>query len=313
MGCLAQGAEDGWVTSPDLGPRQQQALERLNALRGDPRRHRDDFERLFEAEERAGSCGETKSKCLNPLKSLEKMPPLAPSGGLSAVAQAHAVSMAEGGWFDHVGPDGLGPNERVRRAGIELDAEVPVDGRIYRYGPGQKDNQVESIYQHGRYSTGTVPDAGASVWSAAVDSLVVDRCVPDRGHRDHLMGRTPLSARDREVGLGAAVAKGSHPRDASMKGWTQRLVVLTRVRTDDLFYVLGSVSQDLSGDGAFQAGEQLADVQVTIPELGLRTRTASGGGFVFPVRDGATGTVVVDGQSIPFEIEGANTQVLFRK
>ncbi|MCP4805952.1 MAG: CAP domain-containing protein [Proteobacteria bacterium] len=301
-----------WLASPELGPEQQQSLERLNAIRAQPGLHLDDFEATFERESRSRECDDTRRKCLNPLRDLEVRPPLAPTDGLGSVAQAHAQAMAEGGWFAHVDPAGLGPNERVRRAGIALDGTVESDGRVYSYGGGSTDNQMESIYSHGSYSTSGAKGPGEGVWARGIDSMIVDRCVEDRGHREHLMGRTVLAAEDREVGVGGAVVSAAHLVEPALTGWTMRLVVLTRIRTDDTFYVVGSVTSDADGDGRYDVGEQLAGETVSIPELGLQTKTASGGGFVLPVPDGAKGTVVHDGDAVPFSISGANTQVSFR-
>jgi hypothetical protein len=43
---------------------------------------------------------------------------LAYSEALSAVARAHSEDMARRGFFDHVNPDGLAPQDRVERAGV---------------------------------------------------------------------------------------------------------------------------------------------------------------------------------------------------
>ena len=41
---------------------------------------------------------------------------------LAQVATAHCIDMAERGFFGHTNPDGVGANERIRRAGIHLPA-----------------------------------------------------------------------------------------------------------------------------------------------------------------------------------------------
>ncbi|MFQ5875004.1 MAG: CAP domain-containing protein, partial [Dehalococcoidia bacterium] len=44
---------------------------------------------------------------------------LAPNGSLAEVARAHSKDMADRGYFDHNSPEGLGPQDRVERAGLD--------------------------------------------------------------------------------------------------------------------------------------------------------------------------------------------------
>lgn len=311
LGCVAVGSTWTEVESPPLGGDQQLALERLNRVRADPAAWTSDFEALFSAEESRSPdrCNDTLRGTVGPLRKVEPRAPLAPVSGLVEVAEDHAAAMASGGWFAHVDSSGIGPNERVRRAGIELDARVPSGGREYLYGTGLQDNQVESLYSRSSYSTGEAPALELGEWSTGVDSLVVDRCVPGRGHREHVLGRTVLAAEDREVGIGTAAAYGAHPSSAGFSGWTLRLVVLTRARTEGDFFLVGAVFSDADGDGAYSAGEGLGGEIVEVPALGIRTQTAAGGGFVLPVADGVSGEVVVGARSVRFEVKGANVGV----
>ncbi|HJN72924.1 MAG TPA: hypothetical protein QGF58_03220 [Myxococcota bacterium] len=311
LACVASGTTWVEVASPALDADQQLALERLNRVRSDPPSCVDDFEALFEEEEARSprQCDDSLRSTVGPLRKAESRPPLAPVSALVEVAEAHATAMATGGWFNHVDPQGIGPNERLRRAGVALDVRVPSDGRVYLYGAGQRDNQVESLYSRSAFTTGEVGDPELHEWSSGIDSLIVDRCVNGRGHRDHVLGRTVLSEQDREVGIGTATALAQHPTDPRFGGWTLRLVVLTRARLEGDFFLVGSVFSDKDGDGRYSAGEGLGDVLVELAELSIRTRTAPGGGFVIPVPDGTRGTLSAQTTSVEVEVSGANLSV----
>jgi uncharacterized protein YkwD len=54
----------------------------------------------------------------NQHRNWQKLPPLAASTALAAVARAHSRDMLERGFFDHRTPEGLGPRDRVTRQGL---------------------------------------------------------------------------------------------------------------------------------------------------------------------------------------------------
>lgn len=54
----------------------------------------------------------------NLARSREGLAPLVVNDRLSAAASAHARDMAQKGYFDHLSPNGEGPEERCRRAGV---------------------------------------------------------------------------------------------------------------------------------------------------------------------------------------------------
>jgi uncharacterized protein YkwD len=97
---------------------------------------------------------------------------------LVEVARERARDMAERGYFDHVTPDGYGPNYLLRKAGYPLPL---------RYNQNPSANNVESI------GAGYVTAEG--VWKGLLDSP---------GHRTHVLGKQPFYASQVEYGIGYA-------------------------------------------------------------------------------------------------------------
>lgn len=95
---------------------------------------------------------------------------------LSQVARAHAVDMAERRYFDHVNPDGHGPNYLVREAGFRLPDWYP---------ESRTANNIESI-------GGGFPTAD-DVWNAWIGA---------ESHRSHILGTSAFFAEQLEVGVG---------------------------------------------------------------------------------------------------------------
>jgi hypothetical protein len=95
---------------------------------------------------------------------------------LAQVARSHAQDMAERGYFDHVNPDGYGPNYLVTQAGYHLPDWYP---------QAPDANNLESIGAHF--------ETADKVWSAWVNSP---------GHRLHVLGLDPFWAEHTEVGVG---------------------------------------------------------------------------------------------------------------
>lgn len=95
---------------------------------------------------------------------------------LARVARARAADMATRGYFNHVNPDGHGPNYMVSEVGYELPSW---------YDHHDEANNLESI--GGGYTT---PD---TVWAAWMDSP---------NHRVHLLGGNSFYADQHEVGVG---------------------------------------------------------------------------------------------------------------
>jgi uncharacterized protein YkwD len=95
---------------------------------------------------------------------------------LARVARARAADMAARAYFDHITPEGDGPNHLVVKAGYPLPAG---------YLLSRDANMVESI--GGGYET---PEA---VWQAWLDS---------HGHREHLLAGNDAYVAQEQIGIG---------------------------------------------------------------------------------------------------------------
>ncbi|AGY57690.1 hypothetical protein GKIL_1444 [Gloeobacter kilaueensis JS1] len=102
---------------------------------------------------------------------------------LAQIAQSRAEDMASHDYFSHRSLDGLGPNQRLVRAGYRLPVTYPLDAGA---------NQVESI------------SSGVSSGSEAIDQLVRDEGLPVPYHRQQLLSQLPAYHRATEVGIGMA-------------------------------------------------------------------------------------------------------------
>ena len=95
---------------------------------------------------------------------------------LNEVARQRATDMAERGYFDHINPDGTGPNSLIRSAGYHLPAY---------YDQTASGNNVESI------AAGFVTAEAA--WTGWVNSP---------HHRSHVLAEEPFFADQTEYGIG---------------------------------------------------------------------------------------------------------------
>jgi hypothetical protein len=294
------------VPSPALSAEQQLALETLNAIRADPGGARFELEAALQREIAKGAQDCTDPRPLRAWRTVTPRGPLAPSQAITDVATAKAQDMLDNAWMGHVGPDGVGPNDRLRAAGFALDASLVQDDRRYLYSTEPGANQVEAVWI-GLSAGRPAPTPDADLAAEAVRGLIVDRCVPDRGHREHLMSRAGLSLADREVGVGWATVQGDTLPWVDAAGYAATLSLFTHARSDETWFVMGVVYQDADGDGQYSLGEGVAGLPVVGPHA--RTETAEGGGWVLPSWQGDTGSVRIDGASYAYAIDGANVKI----
>ena len=99
---------------------------------------------------------------------------------LVEVAEAKATDLATRNYFDHVTPEGIGPNQMVIQAGYPL---------ISSYARTMSANAIESLA------------AGTTLWSA---EGALAQFLNSSLHRDHLLGLTPLFLEQSEIGVGYA-------------------------------------------------------------------------------------------------------------
>lgn len=102
---------------------------------------------------------------------------------LASVARARAEDMGRRAYFNHVNPDGQGPNYFARQAGYVLPAS---------YSQELNGNNIESI--------GAGPDNADSMWNAWMASSK---------HTTHLLGKSSFFAEQVEYGIGVVQVPGS--------------------------------------------------------------------------------------------------------
>lgn len=128
----------------------------------------------------------------NPAAMAAEMPFLAETGKkpllvwndtLAAVAEAKALDMATRNYVAHVDPDGYGLNYLINKAGYKLNAKWLTSKEL---------NFFESI------------SAGAPNGEGAIRSLLIDKDVPNLGHRKHLLGLDEWTSSLHDIGIGYA-------------------------------------------------------------------------------------------------------------
>ena len=107
---------------------------------------------------------------------------------LQKVAEDKAYDMASRDYFSHQTPEGYGINYFMNKAGYTMPSEWLKDPSA---------NNFESIAA--AYKTGVVI-TGIDL----VRQMIVDKDVPDLGHRKHLLGIDTWNANMKEIGVGFA-------------------------------------------------------------------------------------------------------------
>ena len=102
---------------------------------------------------------------------------------LAAVARARAEDMGRRAYFNHVNPDGQGPNYLARQAGYPIPAE---------YNQEVNGNNIESI--------GAGPNNADGMWNGWMVS---------EKHLTHILGANEFFAQQSEYGIGFAQVPGS--------------------------------------------------------------------------------------------------------
>ena len=194
--------------------------------------------------------------------------PLAFDPILIQAALLHAQDMNTRGYFDHNTPEAIDPGQRLTNAGFLWTS----------WG--------ESL-------------AGGSAYpnsASALSALILDAGIADLGHRHHLLATDAVFQTQNAVGIGI-VQNGSGPL-------TNYYVIDTAAAvTSNLPILTGSVFKDANGNGRYDIGEGLANVQLTVTgdtnsfttvsfdsggysialNPGTYTVTASGGGLTTPI------------------------------
>lgn len=108
----------------------------------------------------------------------QRHPSLTYNAILARVARQRAYDMGQRNYFNHVNPEGIGPNYLVTRAGYVLPDF---------YGKDRTSNSIESIVAGN--------ETAEEAWDNWMDSS---------GHREHLLGLTRFYAEQTEYGVGHA-------------------------------------------------------------------------------------------------------------
>jgi uncharacterized protein YkwD len=173
---------------------------------------------------------------------------------LVAVARARALDMGRRGYFDHVNPDGHGPNYMVRAAGYPLPDW---------WGTDAKANYIESIA--GGRST------ASATWTDWMNS---------QPHRDHILANTSFDAANTSYGVAYVAVAGSPfthywvvitcpPRPAAKLAITAPAVA-ARVITSSVA-LTGTTSTEGSAATVFYRVENSAGISPFVLATGLRT------------------------------------------
>jgi uncharacterized protein YkwD len=288
-----------FVASADLSAEEQVMLERLNQVRANPPAFVGEWTQMLAKMVGASRCEEPLTM-LDPIKGYQARQPLAANQQLTNAARAHGRDEIARGYFEHVNPDGIGSNQRLIAAGFPLPVGAPMNG--FTYGGEQDAVNTESIHMSDAVGAHAF---GPNDWLESIDELIVDACVPSRGHRLHLLGVQGTSVIEPEIGIGGVTGISSKTKHSELQ-----VVIETATKNDGLYFVLGVVYRDANDNGRYDRGEGVPGVQIDLAAAGVTTKTAPGGGYALPVHDGVAGELTTPGGvKLPFAIKGANVKL----
>lgn len=187
----------------------------------------------------------------------DPLPPLVLNAQLSKAARQHSQDMAARDFFDHNSPEGTDPFERMETAGYQFRAA----GENIAFTA----------------STATLDAINSSL--ALHDILFQDEDYPARGHRVNI-----LSPDFKEIGVG--LAAGSLQRNGTTFNAYYVTTDFATAKADEYSFIVGVVYEDHDQDGAYTAGEGMADVAITVVETNEQTVTADAGGYGLPLAEG---------------------------
>lgn len=99
---------------------------------------------------------------------------------LAKVAEARALDLATGNYFDHIDKKGNGVNFYIQEAGYYLEPEWTED---------RSDNYFESL------------EAGKDDFYSIISDLIIDKGIPSKGHRKHLLGLDDWNKKNTDIGI----------------------------------------------------------------------------------------------------------------
>jgi uncharacterized protein YkwD len=202
-------------------------------------------------------------------------------------ARGHSIDMSVQGYFDHNTPSGETPSQRMAAAGFDVASSG------------------ESIAAGGGFTTSAI----------TLRALIVDGGVPNLGHRMQLLAIDPYAATHNAVGIGI-VLDGSGPLG-------NYYTIDTASSLTNLPYITGVVYDDANHNGAYDMGEGLGNVNITVAGMGtiqtwstggysfqvgpgIYNVTASGGGLAAPI----TSTIQIGSQNFRLNFMGAAAPIV---
>jgi uncharacterized protein YkwD len=201
-------------------------------------------------------------------------PPLSYNKFLAQAAVAHTSDMAARHFYAHINPDGIGPNGRILATPYDLNSA---------YGTDPAMNYSENIAA----ATNALKDA-----KAVHEALIVDKGKIVPKHRNIILG----------VGTWAPCREAAYSYNTGnkAKGAVYDLYIdeeFSRTKADKPF-VLGTVFNDTNLSGAYDDGEGVSGVTVTLTASDgwtISTTTATAGGYAFEIFDAGDYTVTISG------------------
>lgn len=109
-----------------------------------------------------------------------KKPLLIWNDTLAKVAEARALDLAEKNYFDHIDKKGYGVNYYIEKAGYSLEKEWLND---------RSNNFFESL------------EAGHENAHDVIETLIIDKGIPSKGHRKHLLGLDDWNEKNHDIGI----------------------------------------------------------------------------------------------------------------
>jgi hypothetical protein len=181
--------------------------------------------------------------------------PLAFDTRMIQADRLHSQDMSDRNYFSHDTPEGLTPSDRLSQAGVPWTT----------WG--------ESIA------------GGFPTPESALAALIIDTGIPDLGHRRQLLSMDGIFQNQNQVGVGIVLNGSGLYRDY--------YTIDTVTTGDNRPFLTGVVYNDYNGNGAYDVGEGLGGITVTVAGVGSTTTFASGG-YSFQVSPG-TYTVTFSG------------------
>jgi hypothetical protein len=196
------------------------------------------------------------------LSGIAPVQPLAMNPLLVQAARLHSQDMIARNYFDHVTPEGIGPQQRIQATG-------------YR----QK-GWAESIETNTNGTPIGVPfpaNYAALDTAFSLSDLIVDQGVPNLGHRVMLLDIGGRLHNLREAGIGLASQDATDPTGLFTMRTTDTTIDLASTSRQSTPFLTGVVFQDAAGNGEYAPGEGLGGVTIRVQRAGAATTMATGG------------------------------------